>query len=117
MGLPQVAALLRGEEPDAEPAAQGPPLASSGDQMDARGPFRHLRHPDNLPIITLCWSFSRMTVNRLTLALFSSLYAVFGSWHEDTRLRAAYGKTWEAYARRTHMFLPCWRVSRKTPSE
>ena len=106
MGLPQVAAFLRGETPAPESAAQGPPLAEDGAAMDARGPFRHIRHPDNLPIITLFWSFPRMTVNRLTLAILSSLYAVLGSWHEDIRLRAAYGKKWVAYASRTPMLFP-----------
>lgn len=105
LGLPQLAAYLRGEEPEPEAEAQGPRLAANG-QIDARGPFRYIRHPDNLPIITLLWSFPRMTVNRLTLALFSSLYAVLGSWHEDSRLRARYGEPFVRYARRTPMLLP-----------
>jgi hypothetical protein len=105
-GWPQLTAWMRGEDVPPEIAAQGPPLARSGDRMDARGPFRRIRHPDNLPIITLFWSFPRMTVNRLTLAILSSIYAVLGSLHEDTRLRAAYGRAFEDYARQTPLFLP-----------
>lgn len=104
-GWTQISAFVRGEHPEREPEAQGPPRTRDG-QPDARGPFRFIRHPDNLPIITLLWSFTRMTVNRAILALISSAYAVVGSWHEDARLRAAYGKPFESYRRRTPMFLP-----------
>jgi protein-S-isoprenylcysteine O-methyltransferase Ste14 len=104
-GLEQAAALLRGVEPNAEPEAQGPPPTATG-EIDARGPFRHIRHPDNLPIILMLCAFPRMTVNRLTLAVISSLYAVLGSWHEDSRMRAAYGKPFEDYCRRVPMMIP-----------
>lgn len=113
LGLPQLTAYLRGETPEPEPEAQGPRLTADG-QIDARGPFRYIRHPDNLPIITLLWSFPRMTVNRLTLALLSSVYAVLGSWHEDTRLRARYGEAFDRYARRVPMLLPRRETHRHT---
>lgn len=107
-GIQQASALLRGEAPLPGPEAQGPPPAASG-EVDARGPFRYIRHPDNLPIILVLWAFPRMTVNRLTLAAVSSLYAVIGSWHEDSRLRAAYGKAFEDYRRRVPMMIPTRR--------
>ena len=106
-GLTQISAFLRGEHPAREPEAQGPPPARNG-QPDARGPFRFIRHPDNLPIITLLWSFPRMTVNRAIIALISSVYAVLGSWHEDARLRRAYGESFERYMRTTPLFIPRW---------
>jgi protein-S-isoprenylcysteine O-methyltransferase Ste14 len=74
--------------------------------VEARGPFRYLRHPDNLPIITLAWSFPTMTVNRLVLALLTSIYAVVGSWHEDGRLQRRYRRPFAEYLRRTPMFFP-----------
>jgi hypothetical protein len=104
LGLPQLAAFLKGETPEPEPEAQGPALADG--RIDARGPFRYIRHPDNLPIITLLWSFRRMTVNRLTLACLSTIYAILGSFHEDSRLRARYGQAYMDYTRRVPMLLP-----------
>ena len=104
-GWSPISAFVRGQYPEREPEAQGPP-PTAGSHPDARGPFRFIRHPDNLPIITLLWSFPRMTVNRAVVALIASVYAVLGSWHEDARLRAAYGKPFESYARRTPLFLP-----------
>lgn len=108
LGLPQLAAFLKGKIPGPEPEAQGPALAEDG-RIDARGPFRYIRHPDNLPIITLLWSFRRMTVNRLTLACLSTVYAILGSLHEDSRLRARYGQAYIDYTRRVPMLLPSSR--------
>lgn len=105
-GVAQLQSFARGETPEAMPEAQGPPVDNETGQFSARGPFRYIRHPDNLPIITLLWSFPRMTVNRLTLAVLVSIYAVLGSWHEDSRLRSRYGKVFETYLRKTPLFLP-----------
>ncbi|RYD81394.1 MAG: hypothetical protein EOP84_11075 [Verrucomicrobiaceae bacterium] len=105
LGLPQLGAYLKGGTPEPEPEAQGPALAPDG-RIDARGPFRYIRHPDNLPIITLLWSFRRMTVNRLTLACLSTVYAILGSWHEDSRMRRRYGRPFEEYKRTMPMLLP-----------
>lgn len=110
-GIEQLSALLQGKEPVPAPEAQGPPPTPDG-QVDARGPFRAIRHPDNLPIILILWAFPRMTVNRLTLAIAASVYAVLGSWHEDHRLRAAYGEPFADYCRRIPMMIPrLWRKS------
>ena len=105
VGLENAAALLRGDDPPRMPEAQGPRQTSDG-RIDAQGPFRYIRHPDNLPIIVVLWAFPRMTVNRLTLAVLSSVYALIGSWHEDRRLRAAYGKAFEDYCRAVPMMIP-----------
>ncbi|GAB4213383.1 MAG: hypothetical protein OHK0022_50460 [Roseiflexaceae bacterium] len=108
LGLRQAAALARGEEPPATPEAQGPALRPDG-TLDARGPFRWTRHPDNLPVFGVVWFFPQMTVNKLALAALLSLYAVLGSLHEDSRLRAAYGAAFERYARRVPFLLPLGR--------
>lgn len=105
-GTAQVQAFAHGGKVPPEMAAQGPTPTADSQAMDARGPFRAIRHPDNLPIILLAWTFPRMTVNRLTLAILASAYAVLGSWHEDTRLRAAHGRVWEEWARRTPSLVP-----------
>lgn len=119
-GIESAMALWQGGDPPREPEAQGPPPTEGG-EVAARGPFRHIRHirhPDNLPIILVLWAFPRMTVNRLTLAMASSLYAVLGSWHEDFRLRTAYGKPFEEYSLSVPMLIPKWKpVSIKEPRE
>jgi len=111
-GLENALALFRGEEPPPAPEAQGPPPSSDGG-VDARGPFRVIRHPDNLPIILVFWAFPTLTVNRLTLAMASTIYAVLGSCHEDSRLRALYGKPFANYCRRVPMMLPRLPSARK----
>ncbi|HEU4325124.1 MAG TPA: hypothetical protein VFS21_18430 [Roseiflexaceae bacterium] len=110
LGLSQAAALARGTPPPPTPEAQGPALRPDG-TLDARGPFAWTRHPDNLPIFGVVWFFPHMTVNKLALALLLSLYAVLGSLHEDSRLRAAYGRAFERYARRVPFLLPLGRTT------
>lgn len=105
LGLAQARALLRGDEPPPTPEAQGPLQAPSG-ELARRGMFRFTRHPDNLPAVLLFWGFPRMTANRAALAGFATLYAVLGSLHEDTRLRAAYGAAFERYARAVPFLVP-----------
>lgn len=111
LGLAQAWALLRGKEPPATPVAQGPPPTPSG-ELARRGMFRLTRHPDNLPAVLLFWGFPRMTANRAALAAFTSLYAVLGSLHEDSRLRAVYGAAFERYAREVPFLVPQPRPAR-----
>lgn len=104
LGLSQTIFLLRGRMPPPTPEAQGP--APGLDGLDVRGPFRLTRHPDNLPIIVLLWSFPRMTANRIALAAIATIHAILGSLHEDFRLRAAYGAAHARYARDVPFLLP-----------
>jgi hypothetical protein len=108
-GLAELAQLLAGRHPDREPEAQGPAPGPDG-ELRAAGPFRHTRHPDNLPVLGLAWLFPRMTANRAALAAAASAYAVLGSLHEDARLRAAYGDAFERYRRRHPFFWPRLRA-------
>lgn len=111
LGLRQTIAVLRNRVPPATPVAQGPP--SLGDAMDARGLFRYIRHPDNLPAVLLFFGFPRMTWNRLALAVTTLLYAVVGSLLEDGRLRQAYGAAFRRYERAVPLLLPRpWRAAR-----
>lgn len=110
LGVPQVIDLLRGRQPQAVPEAQGPPPDAQGRPV-ASGPFRWVRHPDNLFFPLFLWAWPRMSVNRLTLALLCTGYAVVGSWHEDSRLRTAYGEAFIHYQRTTPLFLPRLRRS------
>lgn len=114
LGLRQVVAVLRNRVPPPTPVAQGPPR-SRGGAMDARGLFRYIRHPDNLPAVLLFLGFPRMTWNRLALAVATSLYAVIGSLLEDVRLRQAYGAAFRRYERAVPLLVPRlrWQLSRK----
>jgi hypothetical protein len=104
-GLASFAQFVTGHEPEPEPEAQGPAPGPDG-ALRAVGPFRHTRHPDNLPILGVFWLFPRMTVNRATLAALGTVYAGLGSIHEDRRLGAAYGAAFAAYRRRYPFFWP-----------
>jgi hypothetical protein len=105
LGLPQLVAYWRGEEPPPEAAAQGPPLQALK-HPEQLGPFSWVRHPENIAVMLTLWAFPRMTVNRLALALWTSLYGVVGSWHEDSRLEGAYGAAFDRYRRATPMLVP-----------
>jgi uncharacterized membrane protein len=105
LGLPQLVAYLRGKEAPPEAAAQGPPLQALK-HPEQLGPFRRVRHPENIAVMLALWAFPRMTVNRLVLALWTSLYGVVGSWHEDSRLEGAYGTAFDRYRRVTPMLMP-----------
>ncbi|MBV8901699.1 MAG: hypothetical protein JOY92_16495 [Verrucomicrobia bacterium] len=105
LGLPQLVAYWRGQEPPPEAAAQGPPLQALK-QPQKLGPFRRVRHPENVGVMLALWAFPKMTVNRLALALWTSLYGVLGSWHEDSRLQGAYGAAFDRYRRATPMLVP-----------
>lgn len=111
LGLPQLVAYWRGQEPPPEPAAQGPPLQAL-QRPEKLGPFNWVRHPENVGVMLALWAFPRMTVNRLALALWTSLYGVVGSWHEDTRLQRAYGAAFDRYRRATPMLVPRFGGSR-----
>lgn len=105
LGLRQAVAGLLGRQAPPTPEAQGPPLRDDG-QLDARGTFRRIRHPDNLPAVFLFFGFPRMTWNKLALALVTLGYAVVGSLHEDLRLRRAYGAVFARYERSVPMLVP-----------
>lgn len=115
LGLGQVVAVLRKRVPPPTPVAQGPPRGRGG-AMDARGLFRYIRHPDNLPAVLLFLGFPRMTWNRLALAVATVLYAVIGSLLEDARLRQAYGAAFRRYEREVPLLVPRLprRASRST---
>ena len=105
IGLPQLWAYLRGQHPQREYEAQGPPPQAL-ENPRRRGPFLWIRHPENLAFVLILWALPTMTVNRLTLAILTTLYSVVGSWHEDFRLEGAYGESFRRYRRQTPMLVP-----------
>ena len=113
LGVPPLMDFLRGREPTETPEAQGPPPDVQG-QPVLSGPFRVIRHPDNLFFALFVWALPRMSVNRLTLALLCTLYAVLGSWHEDARLQQAYGEPFARYRCSTPLFIPRFLPTRRS---
>ena len=63
------------------------------------GPFRYTRHPLNLAPLPVLWLNPVMTANLAVFNLAATVYFVAGSWHEEQRLRAAYGDAYEEYRR------------------
>jgi methanethiol S-methyltransferase len=104
-GMPQLQALIAGDEPHKETEAQGPPRDSSG-EMVREGMFRYTRHPGNLAPIGVMLLFPRMTVNRAALALMTILYAVLGSIHEEYRHWSQYPSAYKRYQRDVPFLVP-----------
>lgn len=105
LGASQAVALLRNETPPATPEAQGPAPDDEG-HINVRGPFKYVRHPYNLGVMGILWFFPHMTVNRLALAIASSVYTLVGSLHEEQRLRTYFGRAYDEYAARVPANLP-----------
>jgi protein-S-isoprenylcysteine O-methyltransferase Ste14 len=97
LGLRGLLQLLRGEAEIApEPEAQGPAPTPEG-TLRVTGPFVLSRHPLNVAPLVILWSNPRMTTNLLAFNVVSTLYLVIGSWHEEVRLRSAYGDEYQNY--------------------
>jgi protein-S-isoprenylcysteine O-methyltransferase Ste14 len=104
-GLAPLLDLLTGREVRPAPEAQGPTL-SSDDEVVRAGTFRFVRHPGNLGALGFFLFLPRMTTNRAVFLVLVGLYVVLGSWHEEHRLRAAYGAAYERYRRAVPFLVP-----------
>jgi uncharacterized membrane protein len=97
-GLPNLWALVadRSSVPP-EPEGQGPAVLDRGHQMKITGPFRFSRHPLNFGMLPIIWLMPQMTVNLAAFNLITTLYLVFGSIHEEKRLKESYGQAYVDY--------------------
>ncbi|HEX2914224.1 MAG TPA: hypothetical protein VH186_25720 [Chloroflexia bacterium] len=103
-GIRELQAMLSTATPDPEPEAQGPPLAQDGSML-LEGPFKFSRHVPNFAPLGVLFLLPRMTVNRATFTTLTALYMVIGSWHEEYRLKKAYGQAYENYQDRVAFVL------------
>ena len=104
-GLTPLGDLLAGRDVRPAPEAQGPPIGPE-DEMVRAGAFRFSRHPGNLGALGFFLFLPRMTANRAVLVALVALYIIFGSVHEEHRLRATYGTAYERYRRAVPFFVP-----------
>jgi hypothetical protein len=95
-GFRNFAAWARGQEIPVGPAAQGPELNPDGALSEGRA-YRYTRHPLNIAMTALFWLTPTLTTGRLGFNAVSTLYFYLGSFHEEHRLRALYGKKYEGY--------------------
>ncbi len=100
VGATSLAAWSRGEaRVPPEPEAQGPAPDPDGPGLRTSGAFALSRHPLNFAPVPVLWLNPRMTANLVAFNAAATLYFAVGSWHEERRLRAAYGEAYEAYRR------------------
>ena len=79
-----------------EPEAQGPVLDREG-LANPKGPFTASRHPLNFSPLPILWLWPRMTTSLLAFNAAATVYLFIGSKHEESRLREAYGESYDAY--------------------
>ena len=96
-GIPNVAALIKNQSfIPLEPEGQGP-IIENNNQMKITGPFRFSRHPLNFGMLPIIWLMPRMTFNLAAFNSIVTIYSIFGSLHEEKRLKQAYGQAYVAY--------------------
>lgn len=95
-GVEKFQAWKKGEAMPLAPIAQGPELADDG-RLTIDGPFRWSRHPLNFSALPVFWLTPHMSTRRLAFNIVGTAYMMLGSLHEEARLRAAYGKAYQAY--------------------
>jgi hypothetical protein len=104
-GLQGLWQWLWGDPPIVQNPAQGPQLDGDGD-FRTGGAFTLSRHPNNLAPLILWVAHPKMTVRFATFILVSAIYLILGSVHEESRLRAAYGKRYDRYRSGKPFYLP-----------
>jgi hypothetical protein len=93
-------------EVEPEPDGQGPRLDYDG-TMKATGPYQYSRHALNFAPVPILWLMPKMTANLFAFNVVATLYAWFGSLHEEVRLRETYGQAYEDYQNSgTPFFVP-----------
>lgn len=98
-GLRQLWNLITGQPIGPTPVAQHPLPRKDGGELGWRGPFRLTSHPNNYLVLLLYWLSPVMTLKWAAVGLVTMIYMVLGSYHEDQRLTAAYGRLYRSYRR------------------
>jgi methanethiol S-methyltransferase len=97
--------------------AQGPALDREG-RVIITGPFRLHRHPANFWPAAILWFQPRMTHVGAAFTTACTLYMIAGSYHQDIRLRRAYGREYARYrAAGVPLFIPRLPRSNSSDSE
>ena len=102
LGLRQVWRYLQGV-PDPDPPAE----------FVSAGPYALVRHPLYLFSLLAIWFTPVLTLNILLFNLLATLYFWLGSWHEERRLLAEFGRQYRHYQIKVPGFLPWPRSSRR----
>ncbi len=79
--------------------------------LAARGPYRWVRHPLYLAILTRMWSYPTLTPDRLLFNVLWTAWVVMGTMLEERDLVAVFGDSYRDYQRKVPMLVP-WRFSR-----
>ncbi|GAB0488919.1 hypothetical protein MMPV_000132 [Pyropia vietnamensis] len=80
-------------------------VARPGFRIYETGVMRITRHPQLWGQVLWCVAHGAWLGSSMVVVASAGLIAhhLLGAWHGDTRLRAAYGDEWDAYARRTSL--------------
>lgn len=73
--------------------------------VEARGPYRWVRHPIYLGVLLILWAPSVLTGDRLLFAALATLYVLVAMPWEEASLRQTLGEGYDAYCARVR-----WRI-------
>ena len=92
-GLRQVWLYFRGREYSVVP-------------FQAKGLYKHIRHPIMTGAFIGIWATPAMTLGHLVFAIGMSAYILIGVYHEEKDLLRAFGEKYKAYTEGTGKFFP-----------
>jgi protein-S-isoprenylcysteine O-methyltransferase Ste14 len=99
--------------PDTESQLESPLEAKQG-HLVISGLYRYIRHPLYTAGLIFIWLLPLMTVNILTINISLTLYILIGTYFEERKLRAEFGRGYIDYAAVTPMFIPFLKGNKKS---
>lgn len=81
-------------------------FAEQDEELNTDGLYAYIRHPLYLGSILIIWASPIMTAAWLQICIYTTLYFVIGSIHEEKLLSKRFGESYKEYKRTTKRLIP-----------